>query len=197
MVKLIGLTLVTILLISAVQKVCARAALLPSIYAVASDKIESLSSPVTGIDVIRIALEPKQTLSDHSSTKRVIITETELTILRLEDELVSHTEKQTTIPANRAFWLENTVSKGFRHVGNANAVYLAVLWHEEYVLQQPSSTDLACNDAEKLLTNDFTSVCLLSEARAEAIQASLPKQTNTLFIRKVNDADRGYLILIK
>lgn len=184
---------------------------LPSIYAVAGNKIEKLPSPHEGtaatLDVIRLYLQPNDVLTDHASGKRIIIVESPLSILRLADQTKGQLDNIIQVEEDKAFWLENTKSAGFRHVGTSTTSYIAILWpstaatlrHDSstQTTAQTSLNESVCSVQTTLLNNAHARVCM---ANNDVLTAEILKQLdnqNWIRISKNNQPEMNYLIYVR
>lgn|GEM_PF-5648318 len=147
------------------------------------------------IKAIRLNMPANSILPDHTSGKRIIITETALQIIRLENEGENEEDAVSVIPKHKAFWLENTLSKEFRQVGFETAHYLAILWPEE-PSKETMKTQVPC-PGELLLQNDYADVCLVDKSQKMSMDTPVTDNTNVIVIDHKVDASLAFVIQIR
>ncbi|WP_223670774.1 hypothetical protein [Kangiella shandongensis] len=119
-------------------------------------------------------------LPDHQTGPRAIIPLTPIVIQRLEGN-----QELMKMPAQKAFWLTNIESKGFRNAADSELVYL-VLEAQDKSLELSEAQDV-CQAGTTLLSYKKLLICLIEPARGIDIHT---EGNSWVYIPKAQDNDK-------
>jgi hypothetical protein len=132
----------------------------PTIDEVAGERLQLLYSD-DAWRVFSITMEQGDTLADHASGPRAILTLTELQIRALDGEAAA-----ISAPPWHAMWLSNTFSRGFENIGDGPLRYLVMEARDRELQAEDVSRE--CSAGTPLLTNSALSICRFGEHGDEA-----------------------------
>lgn len=115
--------------------------------------------------IFSITVASGDTLADHASGPRAILTLTDLEIRALAAEAETR-----SVPPGQAMWLTNTFSKGFENTGDESLQYLVIEARDRGI--EADDVNLGCSAGTPLLNNSLLSICRIDE-RASGLRIEL------------------------
>lgn len=117
--------------------------------------------------IFSITVASGDTLADHASGPRAIITLTDLKIQVLGGET-----EPMSVPPWQAMWLTNTFSRGFENIGDTALQYLVIEARDPEI--EAEDIDHGCSAREPLLANSVLSICRI-EGRGSGTKVELDR----------------------
>jgi hypothetical protein len=131
----------------------------PTIDQVAGQRLQLLHSD-DGWRIFSITVTSGDTLPDHASGPRAILTLTDLEIRVLTGDA-----EPMSIEPWQAMWLTNTFSRGFENIGDDVLEYLVIEARDREIEVQEATRE--CRSGTPLLTNSALSICWIDTRDSE------------------------------